>query len=345
MKGSDGESTRRPHGPQRPRRPRRPRGSRRRPGHDLRPGLPVPVRRLDRALVRSRLHPGRTARRGSRHRRRRHLRPGRRVRADEARPQAGDLRGLADGREAALAGVRGRRGRDRRARRDAVPDFIGLLLPLRRQTGPADAPVPQPADRSRRKHGRRPGGRDVLRGLARRPSPAVHRGCRRVGAGPGGGALHRRPERDPGARRDHAQVVVERPRAPLGRPDVLRLRGELPGVLETVVPPSRGLRAGRFRYRRLGLGLPQLHAGDLPGCHDQLRHRPAPDRRRRRAGSPRAVALPGAPARPLAGLAHLWPRCTPARPAPASAGSPGRPTDGSRSPTNGAARAGTPRCW
>ena len=43
--------------------------------------------------------------------------------------------------------------------------------------------------------------------------------------------------------------------------------------------------------------------------------------------------------------AHRWPRFTPARPAPASAGSPERPTDGSRSPTNGAVRAGTPRCW
>ena len=179
-----------------------------------------------------------------------------------------------------------------------------VLLPLRGQAGPADPPVPQPADRSRRKHGRRPGGRDVLRGLARRPSAAVHRGRRRLGAGSGGGAVHRHPERDPGARRGHAQVVVERPRAPLGRPHVLRLRRHLPGVLETHVPPPRGLRPGRVRHRRLGLGLSQLHAGDLPGRHDQLRHGPAPDRRRRRAGAARALALRRAPARPLAG-GHL----------------------------------------
>src|SRR6266700_3011722 len=41
--------------------------------------------------------------------------------------------------------------------------------------------------------------------------------------------------------------------------------------------------------------------GDLPGRDDQLRHGPAPDRRRRRAGAPRALALRRAPARPLAG--------------------------------------------
>ena len=206
-------------------------------------------------------------------------------------------------------------------------------------------PFPNPLTEARREHGRRPGGRDLLRGLAGRPSHAVHRGRRRLGAGSGRGAVHRHPERDPGARRGHAQVVVERPRAPLGRPHVLRLRRDIPGVLEAHVPASRGLRPGRVRHRRLGLGLSQLHAGDLPGRDDQLRHGPAPDRRRRRAGAPRALALSRARGPSTGRRAPRWPRCTPARRGPASRGSRARPTGGSRSPTNGAAPAGTPRCW
>ena len=39
-----------------------------------------------------------------------------------------------------------------------------------------------------------------------------------------------------------------------------------------------------------------------------------------------------------------WPRCTPARPRPASRGSPARRTAGSRSPTPGVTPAGTRRC-
>ena len=94
--------------------------------------------------------------RGGRGRRRWHLRAGRRVRADEARPQAGGLRGLADGRAVALAGVRGSRRRGRGAGRDAVPGVVNVLLPLRRHAGPADPAVPQPADRGGRQHGHRP---------------------------------------------------------------------------------------------------------------------------------------------------------------------------------------------
>ncbi len=250
------------------------------------------------------LDPGRTARRGSGRHRRRHLRAGRRLRADEARGQAGGLRGVADGRAAAVTAVRGGRRRGRRTGRHALPGFVDDLLPLRGQAGIADPAVPQPADRGGRQHGRRPGGRHLLRQRPGRPSPAVPRGRGRVGAGPGGGALHRDPERDPDPRRGDAEGAVERPRAALGRPHVLRLRGHLPGVLEALVPASRGVRAGRVWYRRLGLGLPELHAGDLPGGDDQLRLRPAPGRRRGGAGPARDLALPRAGLRPLAGR-HL----------------------------------------
>ena len=116
-------------------------------------------------------------------------------------------------------------------------------------------PFPNPLTEAAGQHGHRSGGRHVLCAHARRPSPAVHRGRRRVGAGPGRGAVHRHPERHPGARRQDAEVAVERSGAPLGRPHVLRLRGELEGVLLAVVSPPRGLRACRVRHRRLGLRL------------------------------------------------------------------------------------------
>src|ERR1035437_478453 len=76
--------------------------------------------------------------------------------------------------------------------------------------------APRPADRDRRKHGHRPGGRHALCPHAGRPSSAVHRGRAGVGAGPGGCALQRHPGRDPHPRRRRAEVVVERSGAPLG---------------------------------------------------------------------------------------------------------------------------------
>src|SRR5580698_2936104 len=100
------------------------------PGHGLRTGLSLRVRRLDLAPVRDGVDPRRRPWRRGRRYRRRHLRDGRRVRADEARPQAGGLRGLADGRAAAFAGVRGSRGRGRGTGRDAVPRVVDVLLPL-----------------------------------------------------------------------------------------------------------------------------------------------------------------------------------------------------------------------
>ena len=70
--------------------------------------------------------PGRTSWRRGRCRRRWHLRAGRCVRADEARPQASGLRGLADGRAVAFAGVRGSRGRGRGTGRDAFPGVVDV---------------------------------------------------------------------------------------------------------------------------------------------------------------------------------------------------------------------------
>jgi lysine 2-monooxygenase len=76
-----------------------------------------------------------------------------------------------------------------------------------------------------------------------------------------------------------------------------------------VVPPPRGVRPGGLRHRRLGLGLPQHHAGDPARGADRLRRGPAPDRGRRAAGAAGPVAH--APEQ----IAH-WP--------PAPAGQPAR---------------------
>jgi hypothetical protein len=78
------------------------------------------------------------------------------------------------------------------------------------------------------------------------------------------------PERDPRPRHQDAEVAVGRARAAVGRPHVLRLHRHLRGLLEAVVPPSGGVRPGGLRDGRLGLRLPELHAGDLPGRDDEL---------------------------------------------------------------------------
>ena len=167
--------------------------------HHVRPRLPVRLRRLPRSPGGPGAGAGGAARHGGGDRRGRHRRAGDGLRADEARPQARGLRGRADRRAPALAALRGRRRRDRRAGRDALPavldrafyhyfDLVGLET----------RPFPNPLAAGTPQHGDRPRGRDDLRGAARRPAAAVPRGRRRVARGARGGrVLRRHPGGDP----------------------------------------------------------------------------------------------------------------------------------------------------
>ena len=186
------------------------------------------------------------------------------------------------------------------------PVVVDGLLPLRRHARPADPAVPQPADRGRAEHGRRPGGR---RPTTRAPlgdlPPLFREVADAWAAGPGGGAASP-ASRTPSAPRDVGALKA------LWNDLVPRWDDR---TFYDFVATSQAFSKLSFRHRevfgqvglrhrRLGLGLPELDAGDPPGRDDQLRRRPAPDRRRRRAGAARALGARARRRRALAGR-HL----------------------------------------
>ncbi len=127
----------------------------------------------------------------------------------------------------------------------------------------------------------------LRRRIRSRPADDLPRGRRRVGEGARGARVVLvAAGRHPRPRRADAEADLEPARDGVGRPHLLRLHRHLGRALVAVVSPPRGLRDGRIRHRRLGLGLPELDARDPPG-------RPfAP-------GSPFTPAVPGAPAGPI----------------------------------------------
>ena len=169
--------------------------------------------------------------------------------------------------------------------------------------GLRDQTLPEPADAGLRQHRDRPGRQDPLRAETRRPACS----CSRKWPTPGrdaleaGVAVRRYPAGDSRPRRAAPQGAVEHAGAAVGRPHLLRLRRHLRSLRQAVVPSPRGVRPGRFRHRRLGLGLPELDAGNLPRGDDQLRRSPAPGGRRRRAGAAGHLAPCAGALRALAG--------------------------------------------
>ena len=298
----------------------------------FRPRLSVSLRRLDRPSGRARAIPERAPRHrggdrgaGSRH--------GRGLRADEAGPKPVIYEAARIGGRLRSQPFEGRRGRHRRAGRHAFPGLVDRLLPLPRPGRAGDRPFPNPLTPAAQ-HGRRPRRQDDYveqpghcRRCStrwRRPGP---RRWRRV-------RVHRDPGRDPSPRRGGLKALWNKLVPIWDDRTFYDFVATSRRLLEAVLPPPRGVRPGRLRYRRLGFRLPELDAGDPARRDDQLRRGPAPGRRRRRAAAAAAVGAGGR------AMAH-WPagttlgRCTPAAPGPASRASPA-PATGSRSPTAGA---------
>ena len=174
---------------------------------------------------------------------------------------------------------------------DALSDLLQRLLPLPRACRARDGAVPEPARPGDAQHGDRPRRPVDLCRAARSAAAAVPGGGRRLARGARGGReLQRHPGCHPCPRHCAAQVAVERAGAGLGRSQLLRFRRHQPRLRQPLVSPSRGVRPGRLRHRRLGHGLPQLDAGDPARRRDRLRRGPAPRRRRRRAAAAPAVA-------------------------------------------------------
>ena len=192
---------------------------------------------------------------------------------------------------AAVGAVRGCGRGHRRAGRDALPDLVHRVLPLSRPGRAGDQGVSQSAGACQPQHGDRSRGPlDLRRGPAGSAAP-VPRGRRRLARGArGGGELHRRPGRDPGARRQAAEGALGPAGADLGRPELLRFRRHQPRLLQPLLPPPRGVRAGRLRHRRLGHGLSQLDAGDPARRRHQPGRGPAAGGGRRRADAAPVVA-------------------------------------------------------
>ena len=178
--------------------------------------------------------------------------------------------------------------------------------PLFRPGRPRDPAVPEPARRGHADHGDRARGRGVLRGEARRPAAFVPRGRRRRGArrsrrAPPSARCRRRSRRATSPR----IKAIWNPLIPvLGRAHLLRLHRHLGGLRPAPVPPSRGVRPGRLRHRRLGHRFPQLDARD-PARRLHQRGRGPPHRgRRRRAAAAAAVAAGARADRALAARHH-----------------------------------------
>ena len=160
------------------------------------------------------------------------------------------------------------------------------FYPLSRPGRPRDprrSPTRWPRDAEHRDRPRRRA--DLCR--ARRGSAAAAaRGRRRLAPGARGGcgpfglqdAIR---ARDMG----RLKALLERARADVGRPQLLRLRRHQPRFRLALVPSPRGVRPGRLRHRRLGHGFSQLDARDPARRRHQLRRGPAPCRGRGRAAA------------------------------------------------------------
>ena len=113
--------------------------------------------------------------------RRRALRTGDGLRADEAGPAPGPLRGRPDRRPAADRQLPLRRRRGRRPRRDALPGVRQGLLPLRGPARAGDPGVPQPAGAGDLQHGDRARrARSTTPSTAGGPPAVLPRGRRRL---------------------------------------------------------------------------------------------------------------------------------------------------------------------
>ena len=196
-------------------------------------------------------------------------------------------------RPAALAALRGCRGRDRRAGRHALPGLLDRLLPLsrpRRPGRPARSPTRwRPAtpstviDLDGETDLRRARRRICRRSSTRSPTPGARRWRRAPASAPS------RTRSAPATSR--ALKEIWNPLVPIWDDrSFYDFVATSRAFASRSLPPSRGVRPGRLRHRRLGHRLSQLDAGDPARRRHQLRRGPAPGRRRRRADAAPAVA-------------------------------------------------------
>ena len=167
---------------------------RRSPRHCLRSGLSLRLRRLARPPGGPRRDPVRASRGEGRGHRRWYRRGDLRLRTDAPRHPPDSVRIGPVRRPPALAAFRGRRWRDRRAWRHALPGLFDRLLQLCRQAGAGEPAFPEPADPRRRIDRDRPCWRKPLRRDAGRSAAAFPRGCQGLQPRPRRGGQLLRPQ-------------------------------------------------------------------------------------------------------------------------------------------------------